>query len=105
METFAIEKGLDINVLEIKKGVLVLRAINHPLRQQMLQLMHKSNQMTVTDLYNKLRIDQSVASQHLAILRKARLVITSRKGKFIHYSVDYNNLDQVHAIAAQLVNH
>lgn len=105
METFAIEKSLDINILEIKKGVLLLRAINHPLRQQMLQLMHKSNQMTVTDLYNKLHLDQSVASQHLAILRKARLVTTSREGKFIHYSVDYNNLDQLHAIAGQLVRY
>ena len=45
--------------------------------------------MTVTDIYVKLRLEQSVASQHLAILRKAGVVQTERDGKFIFYSLGY----------------
>ncbi|NBP06804.1 MAG: transcriptional regulator, partial [Bacteroidetes bacterium] len=37
-----------------------------------------------------------VASQHLAILRKAGFVNTTREGKFIYYSI---NLDRMRALA------
>jgi len=46
------------------------------------------NRMNVTNIYVKLRIEQSVASQHLAILRNQGLVKTQRDGKTIWYSVD-----------------
>jgi DNA-binding transcriptional ArsR family regulator len=104
MEAIAIETALHIEDQKNKKAALVLRAINHPLRQQMLRLLHQNMQMTVTSLYVKLRLEQSVASQHLAILRKAGLVSTSRQAKFIFYSVNYQRLDQIHTIAAQLIS-
>jgi len=59
--------------------------------------------MTVTEIYVKLRLEQSVASQHLAILRRAGIVITTREGKFIFYTVDYNRLEQINLFVEQLV--
>lgn len=59
--------------------------------------------ITVTELYQKLFLEQSVASQHLAILRKAGFVKTTRKGKFIFYSVNTNRLMEVCRLAAELV--
>ena len=104
METIAIETNLQIEVLELKKTALILRAINHPLRQQMLRLLHQNKQMTVTSLYVKLHLEQSVASQHLAILRKAGFVNTTRDGKCIYYSVNYERLQELHFIAAVLIS-
>jgi len=104
MEAITIETALDIEDLKIKKATLVLRAINHPLRQKMLRLLHQNSQMTVTSLYVELHLEQSVASQHLAILRKANFVATKRDGKCIYYSVNYQKLDQVHTIASQLIS-
>jgi DNA-binding transcriptional ArsR family regulator len=104
MTTIAIESSLQIENLQLKKAALILRAINHPLRQQLLRLIHQNKQMTVTSIYVKLRLEQSVASQHLAILRKAGLVNTARDGKFIYYSVNYDRLQQLHTIAAQLIS-
>lgn len=104
MEAIAIETNLHIENLELKKAALILRAINHPLRQQMLRLLHQNKQMTVTSIYVKLRLEQSVASQHLAILRKAGFVNTTRKAKFIFYLVNYQRLQQGHSIAAQLIS-
>lgn len=100
----SIELSLQLEELQLKKGALTLRAINHPLRQQMIQLLHQNGQMTVTSLFIKLRLEQSVASQHLAILRKANFVSTKREGKFIYYSVNYPRLEQVHAIAKSLIS-
>lgn len=94
---------LKIDVLQLKKAALILRAVNHKLRQQILRLLHQHGKMTVTEIYVKLRLEQSVASQHLAILRKAGYVDTVRDGKFIYYSVNYERLAEAHEFAKQLL--
>jgi len=98
------ETELKIEMLQLKKAALILRAINHKLRQQILKLIHQNDKMTVTEIYVQLRLEQSVASQHLAILRKAGFVNTIRDGKFIHYSVNHNRLGEVHQFSQQLLN-
>ena len=92
-----------LDPLQLRKGALTLRAINHKLRQQILQIIHKSGDITVTELFIKLRLEQSVASQHLAILRKAGLVNTQRKGKFIFYSINHERLKQIHEKVDELL--
>jgi DNA-binding transcriptional ArsR family regulator len=67
------------------------------------KLIDEQQKMTVTEIYVKLRLEQSVASQHLAILRRAGIVITTREGKFIFYTVDYNRLEQINQFVEQLV--
>jgi DNA-binding transcriptional ArsR family regulator len=94
---------LDIQVHNLKKAALVYRAINHRLRQQMLGLLHQNESFTVTEIYTKLRIEQSVASQHLAILRRAGLVLTKRDGKKIFYSVSYDRVKEIHRLASELL--
>ncbi|MDB5253382.1 MAG: ArsR family transcriptional regulator [Flaviaesturariibacter sp.] len=98
-----LEPDLKIDVLTLKKAALVLRAVNHKLRQQILKLIHQKGKITVTEIYVKLRLEQSVASQHLAILRKAGFVTTIRDGKFIYYSVSNDRLSQVHQFSQQLL--
>ena len=101
--TVSASTELRIDVIQLKKAALILRAINHKLRQQIMKLIHQNGKMTVTEIYVKLRLEQSVASQHLAILRKAGFVTTLRDGKFIYYSVNYERLDQVHNIVNDML--
>jgi DNA-binding transcriptional ArsR family regulator len=95
---------LKIDLLNIKKAAMVLRAVNHKLRQQILKQIDESGKITVTELYVKLRLEQSVASQHLAILRKAGFVKTNRDGKFIYYSVNTQRLKELNKIVEELVS-
>lgn len=99
-----IENDLPIETLHIRKGALVFRAINHPLRMQMIDLIHKNGRMTVTEVYIKLRLEQSVASQHLAILRKVQIVNTERQGKFIFYSINYQRIKHLHKSAEEILS-
>jgi DNA-binding transcriptional ArsR family regulator len=99
----AVDKDLKIDLLQLKKAALILRAINHKLRQQILKLIHQKEKITVTEIYVKLRLEQSVASQHLAILRKAGFVTTTRDGKFIYYSVNHQRLTEVQRFAHDLL--
>ncbi len=88
-------ESIKVDFLHAKKAALILRSINHKLRQQIIKLLDESSKMTVTELYVKLRLEQSVASQHLAILRRAGIVSTTREGKFIYYTVNYSRLTEV----------
>ncbi len=72
----------------LQSAALAVRAINHPLRKKIIDLLEENGEMVVTDIYVKLRTEQSVASQHLAILRNAGFVNTRRDGKFIHYALN-----------------
>ncbi|MER3498280.1 MAG: transcriptional regulator [Chitinophagaceae bacterium] len=95
--------SLNVDLHNVKKAALVLRAINHKLRQQILKLIQEHGKMTVTEIYVKLRLEQSVASQHLAILRKAGFVKTERDGKFIYYSVNNERLEELNKFVGELV--
>src|SRR5438045_9750328 len=79
----------------IKKAALVLRALNHKLRQQIIRIIHENEKLTVTEIYIRLRLEQSVASQHLAILRKAGIVSTTRDKKFIYYTINKKRFDAI----------
>lgn len=96
--------SLKLELLNLKKAALILRAINHKLRQQILLLIDEHGRITVTELYVKLRLEQSVASQHLAILRKAGFVKTERDGKFIYYTVNTTRLQELNRFVDELLN-
>jgi len=78
------EELVRLDLLQLKKSAILIRAINHKLRQEILQWIDEKGRITVTELYVHLRLEQSVASQHLAVLRKAGFVKTTREGKFIY---------------------
>jgi DNA-binding transcriptional ArsR family regulator len=80
---------------KLRKAVLTLRAVNHPVRKQIIALIEEKKKITVTEIYVKLRMEQSVASQHLAILRRSGIVSTERDGKFIYYSINKKRIGEV----------
>lgn len=94
---------VNIDYHALKKAAMVLRALNHKLRQQLLKLIEDERRITVTEIYVRLRLEQSVASQHLAILRKAGIVNTEREGKFIFYTVNYKRIDEINQFVKDLV--
>ncbi len=89
--------------LNIKKVGLILRAINHKLRQEMIQFIDGRGQVTVTEIFVEMRMEQSVASQHLAILRRAGIVKTKREGKFMYYSLNLEKLQLLNLMVTDLL--
>lgn len=95
-------ENVQIDFVHLKKAAMILRALNHKLRQQLLHLLDEHKKVTVTEIYVKLRLEQSVVSQHLAIMRRAGVVTTKREGKFIYYSVNYNRIKEISNFVEQL---
>lgn len=97
------KKAIKINYSTLRQAVLVLRAVNHKLRQDIIKLLDKEKKLTVTEIYVKQRLEQSVASQHLAILRKAGVVETEREGKYIFYILNQERLKEIAELVDDLV--
>ncbi len=95
---------IKVDYIAVKKARMILRAINHKLRQQIIKLLEDKKTMTVTEIYVKLRLEQSVASQHLAILRRAGIVVTERDGKYIYYSLNKARIAEIMKFVGQLVD-
>jgi DNA-binding transcriptional ArsR family regulator len=96
------QKKLKLETDEIRKARFSLRALDHKLRQKMLELIDKQGEIRVTEIYKTLRMEQSEASQHLAILRRGGFVQTKREGKNIYYSVNYQRIRDVEELAKSI---
>ncbi len=80
---------------KLKDSGEVLRAVAHPLRMKILEFIDEHQSIPVNKIYNTLKLEQSITSQHLRILRRAGIVKTDREGKFVKYSIDYAKLGKV----------
>ena len=92
--------GLDLD--QLQRAVQLLRAINHDLRRRILALLLEGGQRTVTEIFIALRIEQSIASQHLAVLRRVDLVKSERDGKYIYYTTNASRLEEIRQFLFQL---
>ncbi len=95
MQETPIDLNAKLDVKDLKIVAKLIRAVNHPLRIAIIKLIAQNDKINVTQIYFKLRVEQSVASQHLAILRNSNVVIATRNSKNIHYSLNYNKLKDV----------
>lgn len=93
-----------LNVEHVQYSLELLRALAHPLRIQILGFIDQHGSVNVNKIYNSLRLEQSITSQHLKILRTVGLVTTEREGKFIHYRVDYPTVQRAVEQIRRFVN-
>jgi DNA-binding transcriptional ArsR family regulator len=82
-----------------KVGALV-RTFNNPVRQKILKYLSNNSRVPVSTIYSSLKMEQSVASQHLALLRKYELVLTTRNGTFIYYSINFKRLKEINQLVS-----
>jgi DNA-binding transcriptional ArsR family regulator len=66
-------------------GTEVLRAIAHPIRLMIIDLLYHQKQLSVTEIYEALDIEQAIASHHLRILKDKGVVSAQRDGKKSFY--------------------
>ncbi|MEM0993813.1 MAG: metalloregulator ArsR/SmtB family transcription factor [Bacteroidota bacterium] len=83
-----------INQEKLSVSSEILRALAHPLRMKILEFIDQNEEINVNKIYNTLHLEQSITSQHLRILRVAGLVDTQREGKYIYYSINYEQIQK-----------
>lgn len=85
----------DLNLENLSKSLELLRAVAHPIRLSIVDLLDEEQQLNVNRIYAQLGMEQSITSQHLKVLRDAEVVITKREGKMIFYTLNYNRLNSI----------
>jgi DNA-binding transcriptional ArsR family regulator len=95
---------------EIDQLAEIFKAMSDPTRLRLVKLLGErapgeiepdecgGGPLCVNALAHKLGVTQSAVSQHLRVLRQARLVKGERRGAFVHYSLDQDGVCQVKAI-------
>lgn len=91
-----------ICIADIQKASRVLRAVDHPLRRKILALLDKNEQLNVGELHNRLKIEQSVCSSHLGILRAEGIVKAKSLGKLRFYSIVPDRVIHINAYSQEL---
>jgi len=84
---------LDITKLEMAASKL--RAIAHPMRIAIIDLLNENGKMSVTEIYSALDIEQASASHHLNILKNKGILVSKREGKKIFYSLKSVTLTEI----------
>lgn len=93
IELTTVNKPIILDLLHNKKALHILRAINHSFRLQLLAFIANKKLVMVTEIYHYFKVEQAIASQHLAVLRRAKFVATIKKGRNVYYCLNEEKLN------------
>ena len=82
---------------DLQQQAFYMKALGHPERLSIIQLLRSSGSQCVTTIAQNSPLHFAAVSQHLAILRKSRLVTYEEHFPFTFYAVD----DHVYSNAAE----
>ena len=80
------------------------RALAHPIRIRLLEVLVATPEMSVQDLQRRLHIEQPIASQQLARLRATGIVVARKKGLTTRYAVSDPLLHDLLSVAKKILN-
>jgi DNA-binding transcriptional ArsR family regulator len=80
------------------------RALAHPIRIRLLEVLVDTPDQSVQDLQRTLGIDQPIVSQQLARLRASGIVVSSHRGAATRYAVTDPLLKDLLKAARQILN-
>ena len=82
----------DLTPEQLEKASGMLKAIAHPVRIAILNYLEDGKKLTVTEIHELLKLEQSTTSHHLGILKDKGVLASKREGKNTYYFLKQNNL-------------
>lgn len=73
----------------------VFKALNDPIRRQILEMLKKKGDMAAGEIAEHFNISKPSISHHLDILKQAGLVEVMRDGQFLFYSLNTTIIDEL----------
>lgn len=96
-------KSVSLDRVILERTAASLKAIAHPVRLAMIDLLRDGKRLNVTQIYQALGLEQAVASQHLSILKEKNILSSKRQGKHSYYYLKHPSILEV--IALVLTTH
>jgi len=96
MKAFITEMKIDkLSAEQLEKAANMLKAIAHPMRIAILNYLENGKKLTVTEIHELLKIEQSTTSHHLGILKDKGVLASKRDGKNTFYFLKHEDLSKV----------
>ncbi|MCG7415596.1 MULTISPECIES: ArsR/SmtB family transcription factor [Microbacterium] len=86
---------------EVKAGLF--KGLAHPIRIRILEVLSTAPEVAVSDLIEATSLEASHLSQHLAVLRRNRLVEADRRGSQVFYRLAYPQVADLLRVARTLL--
>jgi DNA-binding transcriptional ArsR family regulator len=93
-------KKFDVATIEF--AAKKIRCITHPARVQIIKLLEDNEKLNVTQIYEKLNVNQADTSSHLAVLRGFGILKKVRQGKMSIYSLNKDVINDIIQISEDL---
>lgn len=86
---------------EVKAGLF--KGLAHPIRIRILEVLSAAPEVSVSELIEATALEASHLSQHLAVLRRNRLVDADRRGSQVFYRLAYPQVADLLRVARILL--
>ncbi|MFE6736035.1 ArsR/SmtB family transcription factor [Microbacterium sp. NPDC057650] len=86
---------------EVKAGLF--KGLAHPIRIRILEVLSAAPEASVSELLDDTGLEASHVSQHLAVLRRNRLVVSERRGSLVYYRLAYPQVADLLRVARALL--
>ncbi len=80
----------------------ILKALADPTRVRLMTLL-MAGEVCVCHLYESLKLPQSMTSRHLAYLRRAGVVATSKRGLWVYYTLAEHENPAIQAVISAVL--
>ena len=77
----------ELTAEQLEKAAFILKTIAHPVRLKIIEILNKTEKMSVSDICEEIQCEQSLTSHHLSNLRLKGLLSAKREGKNMYYSL------------------
>lgn len=88
-------------IYEVKANLF--KGLAHPARIRVLELLSAADEVTVSDMLTDTGLEASNLSQHLAVLKRFRLVTAQRRGSLVYYRLAHPEVADLLQVARALL--
>jgi len=81
------QERLRLDTERVAMTARMLRCLGHPVRLGILDLLERKKELTVTEIYEALELEQAVCSQHLTLMRDKGILTHRREGVNVLYCI------------------
>ncbi|TNE55286.1 MAG: ArsR family transcriptional regulator [Bacteroidetes bacterium] len=85
----------NIEIAKLEKMAEILKAISHPMRLEILELLEARQPQTVAELLDQLQVEQSLLSHHLTKMKDKGVLNSFREGRNVKYSLALTEITKI----------
>lgn len=88
-------ENIELSAVKLEQMASKLKAIAHPTRIAIIEMLAGEKCLSVTEIYQNLDIEQAAASHHLNIMKNKDILISRRDGKKNFYSLQNESIADI----------